>query len=90
MVNQRNNATTEIFERHRRLLVGIAYQVVGEINEAEDVVQEAWLRWSNVAADTIDDPRAYLVRICTRLAIDHLRRAKTRRETYLGPGCLSQ
>lgn len=72
------------FQDHRPLLTGIAYQVVGEVNEAEDVVQDAWLRWSKVTA-TVANPRAYLVRVTTRLAIDRLRRAKTRRETYIGP-----
>jgi RNA polymerase sigma-70 factor (TIGR02957 family) len=73
------------FRAHRPLLKGIAYRMLGEVTEAEDVVQDAWLRWSDVDADTIMNPRAYLVRITTRLAIDRLRRAKARRETYIGP-----
>src|SRR5215210_3020878 len=55
------------------------------MTDAEDAVQEAWLRWSNVDHSEINDPRAFLVRVTTRLAIDRLRCAKTRREAYVGP-----
>ncbi len=73
------------FDEHRGLLVSVAYRVLGSVTDAEDVVQEAWLRWSGVDHSRIADPRAFLVRVTTRLAIDHLRRAKARRESYVGP-----
>ncbi|MFE3824768.1 RNA polymerase sigma-70 factor [Streptomyces sp. NPDC059092] len=77
--------STEAFEAHRPVLTGVAYRMLGRYADAEDVVQEAWLRWS--AADRADvvEPRAYLVRITTRLAIDRLRQTGTRREAYVGP-----
>lgn len=73
------------FYEHRDLLVSVAYRVLGSVTDAEDAVQEAWLRWSNVDHSEVDDPRAFLVRVTTRLAIDRLRRAKARRESYVGP-----
>ncbi|WP_067597666.1 RNA polymerase sigma factor SigJ [Nocardiopsis listeri] len=76
--------TTEVFEEHRSLLNGVAYRVLGSANDAEDVVQEAWLRWSGVDPAGIDDPRAYLVTVVSRVAIDRLRRAGSRRESYVG------
>jgi RNA polymerase sigma-70 factor (TIGR02957 family) len=74
-----------VFGEHRNLLVSVAYRVLGSVTDAEDAVQEAWLRWANVRHSEITDPRAFLVRVTTRLAIDRLRRAKTRRESYVGP-----
>ena len=76
--------STEEFAENRGLLVGVAYRVLGSMTDAEDVVQDAWLRWSTVDRSTVKDPRAYLVTVTTRLAIDRLRRAKARRETYVG------
>ncbi|GAA1606100.1 MULTISPECIES: RNA polymerase sigma-70 factor [Kribbella] len=73
------------FAEHRQVLVGAAYRVVGSVSDAEDVVQEAWLRWSAVEHDDIRDPRAYLIRITTRLALNKLREQKARREQYVGP-----
>lgn len=73
------------FDEHRGLLVGIAYRLLGSLADAEDVVQEAWLRWADVDLDTITDPRAFLVRVTTRLGLDRLRRIKARREQYVGP-----
>jgi RNA polymerase sigma-70 factor (ECF subfamily) len=75
---------TEIFTEHRRLLIGVAYRVLGSANDAEDIVQEAWLRWSKVDDDLVEDPRAYLVTTVTRLAIDRLRQAQVHREVYPG------
>jgi RNA polymerase sigma-70 factor (TIGR02957 family) len=74
-----------VFDEHRDLLVSVAYRVLGSVTDAEDAVQEAWLRWSGVDHSGVADPRAYLVRVTTRLAIDRLRRAKARRESYVGP-----
>jgi RNA polymerase sigma factor (sigma-70 family) len=73
------------FAGNRSLLVGVAYRLLGTVSDAEDVVQEAWLRWARVDPDTVHDPTAFLVRTVTRLAIDRLRRIKARRETYVGP-----
>ncbi|TCC17209.1 RNA polymerase sigma-70 factor [Kribbella sindirgiensis] len=73
------------FAEHRSVLVGAAYRVVGSVSDAEDVVQEAWLRWAAIDHDDIRDPRAYLIRITTRLALNRLREQKSRREQYVGP-----
>jgi RNA polymerase sigma-70 factor (TIGR02957 family) len=78
-------ASVEAFEAHRPLLVSVAYRMLGSLAEAEDVVQEAWLRWNRTVQDDIEDARAFLVRVTTRLAIDRLRSLKARRESYLGP-----
>jgi len=75
----------EVFEAHRALLVSVAYRMLGSLAEAEDVVQEAWLRWDRTDQDDIEDTRAFLVRVTTRLAIDRLRHLKARREAYVGP-----
>ncbi|GAA4248899.1 RNA polymerase sigma-70 factor [Dactylosporangium darangshiense] len=75
----------QIFSEHRERLAGVAYRVLGRIADVEDVVQDAWLRWSTVDLDSVDDPEAYLVRVTTRLAIDRLRSAQARREAYVGP-----
>ncbi len=72
------------FEAHRGVLVGIAYRILGSRTDADDVVQAAWIRWAGVDTATVVDPRAFLVRVVTRLAIDHLRRARVGRETYVG------
>jgi RNA polymerase sigma-70 factor (TIGR02957 family) len=74
-----------VFDEHRGLLLSVAYRVLGSVSDAEDAVQETWLRWSGVDHSAVEDPRAFLVRVTTRLAIDRLRRAKARRETYVGP-----
>ncbi|MEU4234721.1 RNA polymerase sigma factor SigJ [Nonomuraea sp. NPDC026600] len=73
------------FEDHRSLLTGAAYRILGSMADAEDVVQEAWLRWSGVDETTVANPRAYLFRTTSRLAIDRLRWVKSRRESYVGP-----
>jgi RNA polymerase sigma-70 factor (ECF subfamily) len=82
---QRQLDAAGVFEEHRGLLVSVAYRILGSVTDAEDAVQEAYLRWSGVEHAEIRDPRAFLVRVTTRLAIDRLRRARTRRESYVGP-----
>ena len=77
--------TQAAFEGHRRLLEGAAYRILGTRTDAEDVVQEAWIRWNTVDQETVDDARAYLVTITSRLALNKLRELKARRETYVGP-----
>jgi len=76
---------TATFDAERGMLFGVAYRVLGRAADAEDVVQDAWLRWREVDHAEIRDPRAFLVRVATRLAIDRLRSAQHRRETYVGP-----
>ncbi|MFI0169248.1 RNA polymerase sigma-70 factor [Streptomyces sp. NPDC017095] len=76
---------TDVFEEHRSLLTGVAYRMLGRVADAEDVVQEAWLRWYHADRAQVREPRAYLVRVTTRLAIDRLRQAQTRAEAYVGP-----
>lgn len=79
------DTATDVFEEHRPVLLGVAYRMLGRVADAEDVVQEAWLRWSGADRGEVREPRAYLVRITTRLAIDRLRQVKARGETYVGP-----
>jgi RNA polymerase sigma-70 factor, ECF subfamily len=69
----------------RPLLVGLAYRITGSRVEAEDIVQEAWLRARRTDGATIDNPAAWLTRVVARLALDHLRSARHRRESYVGP-----
>lgn len=72
------------FEAQRPRLLRLAYRMLGSVSEAEDVVQEAWLRWARVA-ESVDTPAAYLTRIVTRLCLDQLKSARARREIYVGP-----
>ena len=76
---------TSVFSEHRELLLGVAYRILGRVVDAEDVVQDAWLRWERADRDAVANPRAYLVRVTTRLAIDRLRSIKARHESYVGP-----
>ncbi|MDW3219335.1 MAG: RNA polymerase sigma-70 factor [Acidimicrobiales bacterium] len=73
------------FEEHRHHLFGVAYRMLGRVAEAEDVVQETWLRWDAADRATIERPRAWLTTVASRLAIDRLRSAQSRRESYVGP-----
>lgn len=73
-----------VFASQRARLTRIAYRMLGIHAEAEDVVQNAWLRWRTVPQAEIDDAPAYLARIVTRLSLDHLKSARVRRETYVG------
>jgi len=75
----------DAFDRHRRLLFSVAYQMLGSVADAEDVVQDAWLRWSAADRSDVVDERAYLVRIVSRLALDRMDSARARRESYVGP-----
>jgi RNA polymerase sigma-70 factor (ECF subfamily) len=72
------------FARHRNLLFTVAYEMLGSASDAEDVVQETWLRWAGVDHATVRDPRAYMVRIVTRQALNRLRSQSRRREDYVG------
>jgi len=74
----------DAFAQHRGLLFTVAYEMLGSASDAEDVVQETWLRWANVDQSLVHDPRAYLVRIVTRQALNRLRTVSRRREDYVG------
>ena len=80
-----SNQSATVFEAERPALLALAYRMLGERAIAEDVVQDAWLRWRKVEPDTLDHPAAWLRTVTTRLAIDALRRARSRREAYIGP-----
>jgi RNA polymerase sigma-70 factor (TIGR02957 family) len=76
--------TDDPFVTHRSLLFTVAYEMLGSAADADDVVQETWLRWSDVDQADVQDPRAYLVRIVTRQALNRLRTVSRRREDYVG------
>jgi RNA polymerase sigma-70 factor (TIGR02957 family) len=75
----------DVFTDNRPLLFSVAYRLTGSVADAEDVVQDAWLRWSRVDADGVREPKAYLVKTVTNLALTELTSARSRRETYVGP-----
>ncbi|MET9327201.1 RNA polymerase sigma-70 factor [Tsukamurella sp. NPDC003166] len=75
----------EVFAEHRPLLFSVAYEILGGVADAEDVLQESYLRWRDVDLGTVGNPRAYLARIVTRQALNALRSAARRREEYVGP-----
>ncbi len=75
---------TECFEEQRARLVGLAYRITGSRSDAEDIVQEAWLRWDRADRSTIERPEAWLTTVTSRLALDRLRSAQHRREQYVG------
>ena len=75
----------EEFESHRGLMFGLAYRMLGTAADAEDAVQDAWLRWSAAPREDVMEPRAYLARIVTNTALNRLRAARARREAYVGP-----
>lgn len=76
---------TDPFETHRDRLFNLAYRMLGEVHTAEDVVQDAYLRWRSVDPETVDEPGAYLTTIVTRLCLDEQSSARANRETYTGP-----
>ncbi|MDQ0376088.1 RNA polymerase sigma-70 factor [Amycolatopsis thermophila] len=78
-------AATEAFVAHRNLLFTVAYEMLGSAADAEDVLQETWLRWVKIDAAEVRDPRAYLVRITTRQSLNRLRTMQRRKESYVGP-----
>ena len=76
---------TEVFVAHRNLLFTVAYEMLASAADAEDVLQETWLRWADVDVGEVRDARAYLVRMTTRLALNRIRSLTRKRETYVGP-----
>jgi RNA polymerase sigma-70 factor (ECF subfamily) len=81
----RPDLATEAFLAHRNLLFTVAYELLGSAADAEDVLQETWLRWAGVDLGAVRDQRAYLVRITTRQALTRLRTLGRRKESYVGP-----
>jgi RNA polymerase sigma-70 factor (ECF subfamily) len=76
---------TDVFEAHRAMMFGVAYRMLGTIADAEDAVQDAWLRWSAAPRTDVADPRGYLARTITNTALNRLRSVRARREAYIGP-----
>ncbi len=76
---------TETFEAERPRLTGLAYRMLDTLADAEDVVQDVWLRWQSAPPGEVERPEAWLTTVTTRVALDHLRRAHRRREAYVGP-----
>src|SRR5579859_1538144 len=74
----------ELFHQYRGLLFSIAYRMLGSVADAEDIVQESFIRWQRSADEEILSPRAYLVTIVSRLCLNHLHSAKRQREDYVG------
>ncbi|WP_435853360.1 RNA polymerase sigma-70 factor [Streptomyces smyrnaeus] len=81
----RMESATEGFVAHRNLLFTVAYEMLGSAADAEDVLQETWMRWAGVDHAAVQDERAYLVRIVTRQALTRLRTLRRRKESYVGP-----
>jgi len=79
------NSPLSVFEGHRALLFGIAYRMLGSVADAQDMVQECYLRWHQSAGEVIRSPQAWLTTVITRLCINHLQTARVKRETYVGP-----
>jgi RNA polymerase sigma-70 factor (TIGR02957 family) len=83
-MSRAERADDDQFVVHRSLLFTVAYELLGSAADAEDVLQESWLRWASIDPAEIREPRAYLVRIVTRQALNHLRTVSRRREEYVG------
>ena len=73
-----------MFERHRGLLFSIAYRMLGSVADAEDALQDAFIRWQRASETDVRSPKAFLVTIVSRLCINHLQSARVQRETYVG------
>ena len=78
-------SSLETFNRYRPLLFSIAYRMLGTVADAEDIVQEAYLRWQGASSDEVRSPKAFLSTVATRLCIDQLKSARAQREVYVGP-----
>ncbi|MDE1917854.1 MAG: sigma-70 family RNA polymerase sigma factor [Sphingomonadales bacterium] len=80
-----NEPASQIFDAQRPGLLRVAYRMLGSLADAEDIVQDAWLRWQGADHAQIAVPAAFLRRIVTRLCLDHLKSARVQRESYIGP-----
>ncbi len=85
MSGHAGNPATETFLAHRNLLFTVAYEMLGSAADAEDVLQETWLRWVKADVEQVHDHRAYLIRVTTRQSLNRLRSMKHRKEAYFGP-----
>ncbi len=81
----RDEPDQQTFADHRNLLFSIAYRLLGSAADAEDVVQDAWFKWSADDRSQVSDPKAYLARIVSNLSMERLRSTRHQRETYVGP-----
>ncbi|MER6579527.1 RNA polymerase sigma-70 factor [Nonomuraea sp. NPDC001023] len=79
------DSATRAFVEHRNLLFTVAYEMLGSAADAEDILQETWLRWASVELESVRDRRAFLVRMVTRKALTRLRTMRRRKESYVGP-----
>jgi RNA polymerase sigma-70 factor (ECF subfamily) len=79
-----NGEPLEVFQQQRGRMFGIAYRMLGSVTEADDVLQEAWLRWQSVDHAGVSEPAAFLAKTVTNLCLTHLTTARARRETYVG------
>ena len=75
----------DVFEAHRGYLVDLAYKMLGSIIDAQDIVQEAYIRYHDIDKSGIENTRAYLSKVVSRLCLDELKTARRKRETYVGP-----
>jgi RNA polymerase sigma-70 factor (ECF subfamily) len=82
---QNDSRATDVFTELRPLLFTVAYEMLGVAADADDVLQDSWLRWAEVDLDVVRDPKAYLVRVVTRQALNRMRTVQRRRESYVGP-----
>ncbi len=82
---QADESHLKVFEDLRPHLTGLAYRMTGSLSDADDVMQDAWLRWSRVDAASVDAPKSYLLQIVARLCMDQATSARARREVYVGP-----
>lgn len=85
MSHHATDPATEAFAAHRNLLFTVAYETLGSATDAEDVLQETWLRWVEVSLEQVRDQRTYLIRIVTRQSLNRLRTMRRRKEAYVGP-----
>ncbi|MBF6476232.1 RNA polymerase sigma-70 factor [Nocardia abscessus] len=82
---EQTDASIDPFVEHRRLLFGTAYQMLGSVADAEDILQSAWLKWNAADRAAVEHPKSYLVRTVTNLSLNRLTSARATRETYVGP-----
>ncbi|RAY14185.1 RNA polymerase subunit sigma-24 [Actinomadura craniellae] len=85
MTHSSSDRDQQAFHQHRNLLFSVAYRVLGTAADAEDAVQDAWIKWSAADRSQVADPKAYLTRIVSNLALERLRSTRYKRETYVGP-----
>ena len=85
LLEQGENSQAAVFEAERGRLTGLAYRLLGSLSDAEDVLQDAWMRWQNARQGEVRQPSAYLSAVVTRLCLDRLKEARRQREFYIGP-----